>query len=249
MMKLAVVQYHSVKGEISSNIQKHIAIVQKVQHKSPDLIVFPELSLTGYEPELAELLAIDEDADILQPLEEASRKFSVIICAGIPVRTSGQIRIGMVILHPHLPKKFYYKQFLHPDEEPYFSPGNSPVTLQYNGHGLSFAICYEVFAEKHWQQAIEAKTDIYVASVAKSKKGMEKALTTLESLSAKNQWTILLSNSIGPSDNFTGAGTSSMWDSEGKLQQQLGHDEEGILLFDTNTGFSEIIRIIDPFNK
>jgi len=52
-MKIGIAQTRPFSGEISANIEKHILFVQHGISLGADVIIFPELSLTGYEPTLA----------------------------------------------------------------------------------------------------------------------------------------------------------------------------------------------------
>jgi predicted amidohydrolase len=52
-MKICVAQTKSVKGDVLKNIENHLKFIELALAFSADLIIFPELSLTGYEPELA----------------------------------------------------------------------------------------------------------------------------------------------------------------------------------------------------
>jgi predicted amidohydrolase len=45
--------------------------------------------------------------------------------------------------------------------------------------------------------------------------------------------TVVMSNCVGPSDNFVGAGSSAIWNSQGELVGQLDAKKEGVLVFDT----------------
>ncbi|HYD91462.1 MAG TPA: nitrilase-related carbon-nitrogen hydrolase, partial [Flavobacterium sp.] len=56
-MKIAIAQTRSEKGDITKNIDKHLRFTTSAIENSAALIVFPELSLTNYEPELAQALA------------------------------------------------------------------------------------------------------------------------------------------------------------------------------------------------
>lgn len=47
--------------------------------------------------------------------------------------------------------------------------------------------------------------------------------------------TVLMANSVGPSDDFVGAGGSAVWDNDGLLLCQLGNEQEGIVMLDTET--------------
>lgn len=57
-MKLCAVQLASLKGEVSANLQRHLACIEQAAALGAELVVFPELSLTGYEPTVARQAAM-----------------------------------------------------------------------------------------------------------------------------------------------------------------------------------------------
>ncbi len=77
--------------------------------------------------------------------------------------------------------------------------------------------------------------DVYVASVAKSKNGVEMGLLHYPSIAKNYSIPVLMSNCIGLCDNFESAGKSSVWTKTGKLVGQLNDIQEGLLIFDTET--------------
>lgn len=83
-MKICVAQTRPVKGDIHHNLDVHYKLIQLALAHDTEVIVFPELSLTGYEPELAASLAVDENADIFDHLQELSDKFGITIGVGMP---------------------------------------------------------------------------------------------------------------------------------------------------------------------
>lgn len=56
-MKICVAQTRPIKGEIDKNIEIHKKFIDLATSKGANMIFFPELSLTGYEPKLAKHLA------------------------------------------------------------------------------------------------------------------------------------------------------------------------------------------------
>jgi predicted amidohydrolase len=88
---------------------------------------------------------------------------------------------------------------------------------------------------EHSANAAGSGGAIYLASVAKSAKGVEAAHQALSDIAAKYGMTALMANSIGPSDDFIGAGQSAVWDSKGQLLAQLDEKSVGILVVDTET--------------
>jgi predicted amidohydrolase len=56
-MKLAVAQTRPIKGNIAANLENHRKMIEIAASKGANVLIFPELSLTGYEPELSKDLA------------------------------------------------------------------------------------------------------------------------------------------------------------------------------------------------
>jgi len=241
-MKICAVQTEAVKGDIQANIQKHLALVSEAVEKGADLIFFPELSLTGYEPNLAKKLAMtvdDERSDAFQGVSDAK---GVVICVGIPEKTAMGIRISMVIFHPAQPRMSYSKQYVHEDELPYFTEGDEQLLLKVKGCVIAPAICYESLMPKHAEDAFEMGAEIYLASVAKPAHAVTKAYRHYPEIARKYDMPVVMSNSIGFCDNFLSTGQSGIWGGNGELLAQLNETEEGMLIFDTETNEVFICR-------
>lgn len=82
--KIAIAQINPALGDIEKNIKKHIQFIDNAIKKKADMVVFPELSLTGYSlKDLNFDLALNPYAnEILKPLKERSKKIT-IICGGV----------------------------------------------------------------------------------------------------------------------------------------------------------------------
>ena len=60
-MKICIAQTKPIKGNVSANIEAHIKFIELALTLIAEAIFFPELSLTGYEPELAKKLATNQN--------------------------------------------------------------------------------------------------------------------------------------------------------------------------------------------
>ncbi|MBO9566270.1 MAG: carbon-nitrogen hydrolase family protein [Niastella sp.] len=234
-MKIGVAQTKPVKGDIPQNIEAHKRLIALAIDNSADMIVFPELSVTGYEPELAKDLATNQDDSRLQDFQQLSDSNNIIIGVGMPLKQDTGITISMIIFQPRQPRQSYSKQHLHEDEFPYFVNGQGQVFLKVHNNIIAPAICYELSIPEHPEYAYQHGANIYIASVAKTVSGMEKANKILADTARKYGMTVLIANSLGPSDNFIGAGRSAIWNSTGELLAQLDDTHEGILIIDTET--------------
>lgn len=217
---------------METNIQRHIELIQQAIEDQSDLVVFPELSITNYEPQLAKELAIDGESNLLNEFQNLSNESGITICLGMPLKSQEGIHIGMLIFQRERERSFYRKQILHEDEVPFFVPGDSQTFLNIKGKKIAFGICYETLQKDHFVNAHQQGADIYIGSVAKPQSGIDRANAHFPLISREFKTPILMSNSVGPSDNFISAGQSAAWNDQGQLVEQLSPVEEGILTVD-----------------
>ena len=234
-MKIAMIQLQSAKGDIDANIQKHAAFIHDAAAHGAQLALFPELSLTNYEPALAATLAIDPDDKRLDIFQSLSDQYELIIGVGAPTRQAAGICISMLIFQPDRARLCYSKRYLHEDETPYFAPGTNFPTLSVNGLAVGLAICYELSIPEHAAAAAQAGADIYLASVAKHDRGIDAANERLAAIASHYGMPVLVVNNLGPADNFVGAGRSAAWETTGQMLTSLDGQREGILFFDMKT--------------
>jgi len=80
-MKIALAQIAPALGNIEKNLELHVRAVEKARRKKADLIVFPELSLTGYSlRDLVEETALDPRSDpVFKKLKAASRSLDIVV--------------------------------------------------------------------------------------------------------------------------------------------------------------------------
>ncbi len=228
-MNIAGAQIQSFKGDIEKNIAHHLKWVNKAIELGVDLLVFPELSLTGYEPTLAKELALDLQDPRLDIFQERSDEHLITIGIGAPILSSKGIHISLVFFHPHQVRSCYSKQYLHPDEEAYFVPAENRAILEVGKKRIALAICYEISVEAHLEEVLSFKPDGYIASTAKDAQGVEKAHRRLAEMAQVHSFPTLFVNGVGPSDDFVSAGRSTVWDEKGNWGYELDSSEEGLL--------------------
>ncbi|EPR68305.1 carbon-nitrogen hydrolase family protein [Cyclobacterium qasimii] len=238
-MKIGLIQSQSHKGNIRHNIEQHKYWIDIAVAEKADLIVFPELSLTSYEPELAEKLALDQQNLGLSEFQQLSDRHQITIGIGLPTKSKSGIFISMVFFQPNLPYHIYSKQKLHPDEMPYFVAGDKMFVLTINDLKIAPAICYEGLQPEHAEKAMAYGADVYLASVAKPQQNVEKAFSHFSNIAVKYSIPVLMVNCIGHCDNFKSAGQTSIWDKNGLLIGQLDQSHEGILFYDTESQTSQ----------
>jgi predicted amidohydrolase len=147
----------------------------------------------------------------------------------------------MIVFQPKEPRQVYFKKYLHPDEEQFFVSGNRAVELLGSSKNVALAICYELSVPDHAEKAYQCGSQIYLASVAKTVSGVEKAMLRLSDIANKYAMVTLMSNCVGKFDGSVSGGKSSVWNNKGVLIGQLDDKNEGILIFDGKETVSKIL--------
>jgi predicted amidohydrolase len=93
-VSVAVAQTCPVKGDVLTNLEEHVRLVGIAASSGAQLVVFPELSLTGYELDLARDLAFSENDPRLCLLLEASSSSSVTLVVGAPFESTSRCTSG-----------------------------------------------------------------------------------------------------------------------------------------------------------
>src|SRR5438045_2001658 len=109
---IAVAQTCPVPGDVQANLDEHIRQARLAAAKGAEIVVFPELSLTGYELALADRLAFTECDPRLASLLQLAASQATILVVGAPVRVGPFLYIGAFILHPTGTTELYMKHHL-----------------------------------------------------------------------------------------------------------------------------------------
>lgn len=234
-MRIAIAQTEAIKGNIEKNIENHLTLIKQAAHHKADMVVFPELSLTGYEPELAESLATHKNDERLNVIQSLSDNNNIIIGVGLPTRNETEILVSMIIFQPHKERIIYSKQYLYLPEKKFFAEGKNPLLLNFATEVISPAICYEATVDAHCEYAKQNNATIYIASVLSSINGIDEELKKLSDIAGKKNLITFMSNYVGQSGGYECAGKSSVWNEKGELMGQLDGKNEGVLVFDTLT--------------
>ncbi len=149
LITLALAQHDFLVGGINRNLRKALGLIKAAREAGADLLVFPELALTGYPPE--DLLL---RPGFLEACEDAVQKLAgqvtgIDVLFGHPRVERGRrynsaswIREGRVIGRydkQHLPN---YAVF---DEQRYFSQGSDALTVELKGVRIGVLICEDTW--------------------------------------------------------------------------------------------------------
>ncbi|MBT0569322.1 carbon-nitrogen hydrolase family protein [Curvibacter sp. CHRR-16] len=236
---LAAAQSCSVPLDIAANVQHHLQLIHAAAQHGVQWLVFPELSLTGYElPHLAALAKpphewLDED---LLPLQQAAQQLGMSITVGLPVQLAGLNKpcIAALTLHPHAAPSLYCKQYLHGSEREFAasptldgtapaahvqrllasSQSSNPATVSLP---IASAICFDSNQAAHAQAAAHAGAQVYAAGVLVSPQSYAADAALWQQAAQANRLCVLIANHGAPSGPYASAGRSACWAPDGTL--------------------------------
>ncbi len=237
-MIVASAQTNPHQKSIEENFADHYQMINQASEHGAQLIVFPEMSLTGYVRERAQELSFSENDSRLKQLQQLSADKNIIIIAGAPITMEDSLYIGAFIIKPDHTTSVYTKQFLHTGEEVYFNASfNYNPTFNIGDETISIAICADINNPLHPENASNASTTFYVASIFYTPSGISEAYNDLSAYAKKYHMNILMSNYCGNSYDYEAAGQSVFFDKNGKMIAQLNGRDTGLLLLENTNGF------------
>ncbi len=223
--KVAVAQHPSVKGDIAANIKSHLKYIQAAADEGVALVVFPELSLTGYEPELAAELALALDDPRLQPLLDLARERGITAVIGAPLKqVVGLPALSSLIVSPK-GVSHYSKIWLHPGEDTYFQPADQHQYLTFGEHKVGLAICADANNDIHPKNCAAAGAGIYLAGVMIGEGGYQADTANLARYAREHTMLVAMANHNRETGGWQPAGKSAIWDESGLLAQADPHSD------------------------
>jgi len=211
---LAVAQPPVIPLDVARNAVIHAAVVRA---SAARVVVFPELSLTGYELD-APLLT--EDDPRLEPLIAACAATDTIALAGAPV---GGPHIAMLAIDQDGARVTYRKQHPHHTEER-FLPGPGPEVLEVDGWRLGLAICRDINVPEQAAAVGALGIDAYVAGVVDHPTAAAEAADRARQISTAYGVWVAFSSFAGPTGGGypETAGRSGIWTPAGRVAARTG---------------------------
>jgi len=215
----AAAQSISIAGDVHANLLRHQCFMQTAAQHNVQLLVFPELSLTGYERGLAAELAILPADPVLQPLLELAQELRVTTVVGMPIRLSANaaVLIGALVLGADGSLGVYTKQHLHPGEELAFAPGYGGSMLQMGPDHVALAVCADFSRPSHAAAAAAQGATLYAAGVLITEGGYGPDTALLQGYAGQHGMTVLMANHGGATGGWESAGRSAVWGPDGVL--------------------------------
>lgn len=242
-LNVVLAQLNLLVGDIDGNAERIITSAkQAFDNQSAHLIVFPELTLTGYPPEDL-LIRPSLQARIERALEKIlEADLPGYIVVGFPEQVNFSLYNTLALIKGRERLATYHKQCLPNyqvfDERRYFNPGNDGCVFQIHGTRVAFTICEDMWELAPIVQAREAGAQLLIninASPFHINK-LEERQQLLQQRATEGRVPVIYVNLVGGQDELVFDGGSMAVNAEGTCQFLAPSYIEGNYFLKVNVG-------------
>jgi NAD+ synthase/NAD+ synthase (glutamine-hydrolysing) len=258
-MKIALGQINTTVGDLPGNVDRMVGMARQAAAARARLIVFPELSITGYPPrDLVEKPSFLDrtEAGLNRLAGETASLPLAIICGyvGRSPRATGKqvtnsaavVERGAVVFRQTKMLLPTYDVF---DEARYFVPGESQRVLEMGDQRIALTICEDAWNDKqYWERRLYQRDPVeelaaagahLLISINASPYNMGKRARRREIFAATarhHRLPLVYVNQVGGNDQLVFDGSSFAMNAAGEVKAAAASFEEDLVMFDSETG-------------
>jgi NAD+ synthase (glutamine-hydrolysing) len=254
-LRVSLAQINSTVGDISGNAKKIREYIDRARDEGAQLVLFPELALTGYPPE--DLLLKTHFVDTAgAALEEIARETDdIVVILGFPERRVDVYNAAAVLAEGRV-QAVYRKMFLPNygvfDENRYFQSGTEPSLIELNGIAIGLTICEDI-----WEPGPPATSEVLsgaqvIVNLSASPYHAGKPLEREQMLVQRardNLATVVFCNLYGGQDELVFDGQSVVIDPSGDVLARAPQFEEALITCTIDPAMSAAMRLRDARHR
>jgi NAD+ synthase (glutamine-hydrolysing) len=253
MVRIALCQANLPVGDIDGNVDRIRTRIDQARAKGADLVVFPELAVTGYPPE--DLLLKPSFAEHAHTAVRAlaAEIQDTIVLVGFPL-LSGDLYNAAAVLADGEVQSIYRKCFLPNyavfDEQRYFASGSGAVVLDLGGVRIGVTICEDIWypgGPAQWS-AVDGGAQVIVnlsASPYHRAKGLERE-RMFQTRCVDDSCFLAFCNAVGGQDELVFDGHSVVMNADGEVMARGQQFEEDLVVADIDPASALRRRLHDP---
>lgn len=250
--RLALAQINPTVGDLEGNSQKILQFIEEARSLGADLVVFPEMAITGYPAEdlLYKTSFLQDNLKAMRRVVQASKGLAVVV--GF-VDTDGDIYNAAAVAHDGELVGIYHKMYLPTygvfDEDRYFRRGDTCPVYTINGVGVGVNICEDAWyplgpmvvqRDAGAEVIVNINASPYHAGKQKERESM------MHTRATDNGLYVAYLNAVGGQDELVFDGASLIYDPTGKLMARGKEFEEDLVVADLEIDAVMRTRLRDP---
>ena len=246
-MKIGVVQYNPLWESKEENKKKITALIKR-DFKKSSLLIFPEMTLTGFTM-MPEKFSEAIKGDSFKFFAGIALKHKVFVAAGIIEENDGEYFNSLILLNPDGKLISSYRKihpFSYSTEDKHYKKGKEVKIAGINKLKIGLSICYDLRFPELFRFYAKERVHLIIVIANWPDTRIEHWKTLLKARAIENQCYVAGVNRIGDDPKLHYPGFSSIYDPMGKEILSL-KDEEKIVFADINKEIVSKIRKNLPF--
>jgi predicted amidohydrolase len=247
-MKVAVAQIACSLGDPEANLSKVREFSCVAKETNAELIVFPEMSDTGYSMPVIHKHASHWKSGFVAGLQEIAKQLSIAIVSGVSERDGSSIYNSQVFVDANgeiIAK--YRKTHLYAvapvEEQACFVPGDAFASFSFGDLRFGFSICYDLrFPEMYRELVTEQNVGAFLISSAWPFPRDEHFRVLAQARAIENQSYVIASNRVGKDDELWFCGNSAIIDPRGVTVAAASADREELIHTDVSEELVQSVR-------
>ncbi len=248
-LRIAIAQLNTIVGDISGNTSKIMSYVEQADKKQSDIVIFPELTITGYPPEdlLFRKDFIQSNLHALNEIVEFSKNRNLLIVIGF-VNSDVDLYNAAATIYNGKTIDIYHKINLPNygvfDEKRHFKSGNKISIIKYKNIRIGITICEDIWHPKgpDYYEALSGNAEMIV-NISASPYTIGKDRKRIEIIRARSRDNIIkiaYCNLVGGQDELVFDGNSMIMDENGTIVAKLHSFNEYLDIGDIS--FSDVLK-------
>jgi NAD+ synthase (glutamine-hydrolysing) len=260
-MRIALAQINTTVGALARNADRVIQFLEQARNQDAELVVFPELTLTGYPP----LDLLDRPSFITHNLEALDRVAAATTnlpaaLVGFVHREEGRVGTGLfnaaALCAEGKVQSIHCKTLLPTydvfDERRYFDPAPEVTVAEFKGHRLGISICEDVWndaqfwsqmarprryevdpVERLAEQGMDLLLNISASPFTEGKRTFKREM--FAAVARRHGVPLAHVNLVGGNDSLIFDGWSNVFNRDGEIVVQARDFGESLLVWDTES--------------
>jgi NAD+ synthase (glutamine-hydrolysing) len=258
-MRTALAQINTTVGDLAGNVQRMLCAARDAAQAGAEVVVFPELSVTGYPPrDLVEKPTfVERSEQQLERLAQETARLPLAVITGYVGRarsgagkhatnSAAVLQGGHILLRQTKMLLPTYDVF---DETRYFAPAESQSLLHLDGRRIALTICEDAWNDKQfWERPLYRRDPVQelahsgaqmLISINASPYHMGKRRLRreiFESTARRHNMPVVYVNQVGGNDQLVFDGSSFAMDAAGRVAASATSFSEDLVMFDSESG-------------
>jgi NAD+ synthase (glutamine-hydrolysing) len=251
-LRVALAQMNATVGDIAGNGDRIAGLIGEARDRGAQLVVFPELCLTGYPPEDLLLKTHFLDAARSALDEVAAAAEGIVALVGFPERADDVYNAAALLADGAVAgvyRKLYLPNYGVFDEQRYFQAGTGPATFELDGTTVGVTICEDIWEPGPPASTLALAGAQVIVNLSASPYHVGKPTERERMLVQRardNLAVVLLANAVGGQDELVFDGHSLAIDQEGAVVARAPQFEEALVVCTVDPGAVGAARLRDP---